>query len=109
MSFGAAAPVEVVVSGPKMADNRAFAQTIRTSMEKIAVLKDIRYGQTLDYPTVDVKSIGNAQPFQAFMLMMFLNPWSLLLLLQGSPRPTTGAIPQTVSGIKFKLKSLKPS
>ena len=55
MSFGAAAPVEVVVSGPKMADNRAFAQTIRKSMEKIAVLKDIRYGQTLDYPTVDVK------------------------------------------------------
>jgi multidrug efflux pump subunit AcrB len=55
MSFGAAAPVEVVVSGPKMADNRTFAQTIRKSMEKIAVLKDIRYGQTLDYPTVDVK------------------------------------------------------
>jgi multidrug efflux pump subunit AcrB len=55
MSFGAAAPVEVVVSGPKMADNRAFAHTIRKSMEKIAVLKDIRYGQTLDYPTVDVK------------------------------------------------------
>ena len=55
MSFGAAAPVEVVVSGPKMADDRAFAHTIRKSMEKIAVLKDIRYGQTLDYPTVDVK------------------------------------------------------
>ncbi|NBY00771.1 MAG: efflux RND transporter permease subunit [Planctomycetes bacterium] len=55
MSFGAAAPVEVVVSGPKMADNRAFAQSIRNSMEKIKVLKDIRYGQTLDYPTVDVK------------------------------------------------------
>ncbi|MFM7095960.1 MAG: efflux RND transporter permease subunit [Gemmataceae bacterium] len=55
MSFGAAAPVEVVVSGPKMADNRAFAQTLRKSIEKISVLKDIRYGQTLDYPTVDVK------------------------------------------------------
>ncbi len=55
MSFGAAAPIEVVVSSPKMADNRAFAATLRKAIEKVTFIKDIRYGQILDYPTVEVK------------------------------------------------------
>lgn len=54
MSLGASAPIEVAVSGPNLAVNREFAEKIRTRMEKIPALRDIQFGQALDYPTVDI-------------------------------------------------------
>jgi multidrug efflux pump subunit AcrB len=54
MSFGSPTPVEVVVSGPKLADNRAFAAKVFASIEKIPTIRDLQYGQTLDYPTIEV-------------------------------------------------------
>ena len=54
MSFGSPTPVEVAVSGSKMADNRAHAEKIRTELAKVGSLRDLRYGQALDYPTVAV-------------------------------------------------------
>jgi len=35
--------------------DRAFAEKVKTQLEDIAVLRDVQYGQSLDYPTVDVK------------------------------------------------------
>lgn len=55
MSFGSATPIEVMVSGPKMADNRAFAIKLKKAMEQYHDLRDLHYGQTLDYPTLDVR------------------------------------------------------
>jgi multidrug efflux pump subunit AcrB len=55
MSFGSPTPVEVAVSGPKMADNRAFAAKVRDELAKVPTLRDLQYGQSLDYPTVEVK------------------------------------------------------
>jgi multidrug efflux pump subunit AcrB len=55
MSFGSPTPVEVVVSGPKMADNRAYAERVHKQMAAIPSLKDLQYGQSLDYPTVEVR------------------------------------------------------
>jgi multidrug efflux pump subunit AcrB len=55
MSFGSPTPIEVVVSGPSFADNRAHAARLKTGLEQIASLRDLQYGQPLDYPTVDVK------------------------------------------------------
>jgi multidrug efflux pump subunit AcrB len=54
MSFGSPTPVEVVVSGPKMADNRAHAAKVRAELEKVPDLRDLHYAQSLDYPTFDV-------------------------------------------------------
>ncbi len=54
MSFGAPTPVEVAVSGPKLPDTRAYAAKLRTRFAQIKTLADLRYGQALDYPTVDV-------------------------------------------------------
>jgi multidrug efflux pump subunit AcrB len=56
MSFGTATPVEVVVSSPadKFAANRAYAEKIRTELDKITSLRDLQYAQPLDYPTIDV-------------------------------------------------------
>jgi len=55
MSFGAPTPIEVVVSGPKMADNRLYAEKLHTYLAKIPSLRDLQYGQSLDYPTIEVQ------------------------------------------------------
>jgi multidrug efflux pump subunit AcrB len=54
MSFGSPTPIEVAVSGPRPADNRAFAEKIYAALGRIPALKDLQFGQSLDYPTVDV-------------------------------------------------------
>jgi len=55
MSFGSPTPVEVVVSGPKLADNLAHATKVREALASIESLKDIQFGQSLDYPSVGVR------------------------------------------------------
>ncbi len=54
MSFGASTPIEVAVSGPNFGNDRAFAEVIRDRLGKIPELRDLQFGQSLDYPTVDV-------------------------------------------------------
>ena len=54
MSLGSTTPIEVAVSGPNLAANREFAGKIREQLEKIPALRDVQFGQALDYPTVDV-------------------------------------------------------
>jgi multidrug efflux pump subunit AcrB len=54
MSFGAPTPVEVVVSGQKLAETRAYAEKVRAELEKIKSLRDLQFAQPMDYPTVDV-------------------------------------------------------
>jgi multidrug efflux pump subunit AcrB len=55
MSFGSPTPVEVVVSGPKLAESRAFAEKVHAQLEGIESLRDLQFMQPLDYPVVDVK------------------------------------------------------
>jgi multidrug efflux pump subunit AcrB len=55
MSFGSPTPVEVVVSGPKLADNRAYAERVYAQLEGVGPLRDLQTVQSLNYPTVDVQ------------------------------------------------------
>jgi multidrug efflux pump subunit AcrB len=55
MSFGSPTPVEVQVSGPKMADNRAHAGRVFAELAKVPALRDLQYVQALDYPTVEIR------------------------------------------------------
>ncbi len=54
MSLGASTPIEVAVSGPNLAANREFAEKVKERLQKIPSLRDVQFGQALDYPTVDV-------------------------------------------------------
>jgi multidrug efflux pump subunit AcrB len=54
MSFGSPTPLEVSVSGPSFADSRAYAERIRAELATIPALRDLQYGQSLDYPTIEV-------------------------------------------------------
>jgi len=55
MSMGSPTPIEVSVTGPNLADDRAFAEKVRSALSRMPQLRDVQFGQTLDYPTVDVK------------------------------------------------------
>jgi multidrug efflux pump subunit AcrB len=54
MNFGAPTPVEVAVIGPDFAASRAFATTVRNELSQIGSLRDLQFGQTLDYPAIQV-------------------------------------------------------
>jgi multidrug efflux pump subunit AcrB len=54
MSLGSPTPIEVAVSGPNLAASREFAERVKERLSTITFLRDVQFGQTLDYPTVDV-------------------------------------------------------
>ena len=53
-SMGVSTPIEVVVSGPSIDADRAFADKVKAKLERIPTLNDVQYSQSLDYPTVKV-------------------------------------------------------
>jgi multidrug efflux pump subunit AcrB len=54
MSFGAPTPIEVAISGPSLDNNRAFAEKVRQKLSVLPSLRDVQFGQPLDYPSVNV-------------------------------------------------------
>jgi multidrug efflux pump subunit AcrB len=54
MSMGAANPIEVAVSGPTLAADRAFAEKVKEKLQGIGTLRDVQFAQSMDYPTVQV-------------------------------------------------------
>ena len=54
MNFGAPTPVEVAVMGPDFAASRTFATRVREELAKITSLRDLQFGQALDYPAIQV-------------------------------------------------------
>jgi multidrug efflux pump subunit AcrB len=55
MSFGSPTPIEIAVSGPNLADSRKHAEAIRAELASIPALRDLQFGQSLDYPTIRVE------------------------------------------------------
>jgi multidrug efflux pump subunit AcrB len=54
MSLGAPTPIEVAVSGLNLAADREFAEKVKARLQQLPTLRDVQFGQSLDYPTVDV-------------------------------------------------------
>jgi len=54
MSFGAPTPIEVAISGPSLDNDRAFAEKVRQKLSVLPSLRDVQFGQPLDYPSVNV-------------------------------------------------------
>src|SRR5678815_4488058 len=54
MNFGTSTPVEVAITGPDFGASRTFAAKVRDELARIPALRDLQYGQTLDYPAVQV-------------------------------------------------------
>lgn len=54
MNFGSPTPIEVAIRGPNFNTNKECAKKILSQMSHISHLRDLQYGQPLDYPTVDI-------------------------------------------------------
>jgi multidrug efflux pump subunit AcrB len=54
MNFGTSTPVEVAITGPDFAASRTFAAKVRDQLARIPALRDLQYGQALDYPAIQV-------------------------------------------------------
>src|SRR5678815_1042646 len=46
--------MEIAVMGPDFAASRSFARKLQDELAGIASLRDLQYGQTLDYPAIQV-------------------------------------------------------
>lgn len=54
MNFGAPTPVEVAITGPDFVASRTFATKVRDELARIPTLRDLQFGQALDYPAIQV-------------------------------------------------------
>lgn len=54
MNLGSPTPISVQVTGPNLIADKLFANKIMQQMSKIPQLRDLQWGQPLDYPTVQV-------------------------------------------------------
>lgn len=54
MNLGSPTPIKVQVMGPDMVANKLFAQKILKELKKEPKLRDLQWGQPLDYPSVDI-------------------------------------------------------
>ncbi|WNM62543.1 efflux RND transporter permease subunit [Candidatus Nitrospira neomarina] len=55
MSMGSPTPIEIAMSGPNMEANRAYAERVREELSHLSAIRDLRFGQPLDYPTLAVR------------------------------------------------------
>src|SRR5262249_49149968 len=54
MSFGSSTPVEIAVNGPSLDANKGYADKVRDALRKVDSLRDVQFGQALDYPAMAV-------------------------------------------------------
>jgi multidrug efflux pump subunit AcrB len=54
MSFGSPTPVEIAVSGPEFAESLAYSKLLHRELATIPSLRDLQFGQSLEYPTIQV-------------------------------------------------------
>jgi len=54
MNFGSPTPVEVAVTGHDLSADRSYAEKLLAGMSRIDSLRDLQFGQPLDYPTINI-------------------------------------------------------
>lgn len=54
MNLGSPTPIKIQVMGPDMVANKLFAGKILKELKKIDKLRDLQWGQPLDYPSCDI-------------------------------------------------------
>lgn len=55
MDFGSPTPIQVAIHGPHMATNHAYAERVQAQLSRNRYLRDLQYGQPLEYPSLNVE------------------------------------------------------
>lgn len=53
-SLGAPTPIEISVTGKSLDADRTYANKLMAELKKVPILRDLQFGQPLDYPTLKV-------------------------------------------------------
>jgi multidrug efflux pump subunit AcrB len=110
MSFGSPTPVDVAVSGPNLADNRAYAAKLHAELAGIPSLRDLQTAQSLEYPTVEVNvdreraGLSGVTPAEAARSLVTATSSSRFVVPNFWPDPKSGIgyqvqvdIPQSIT------------
>lgn len=54
MSFGSPTPISIAVTSPSLDSSQAYAERLKTELSKLSFVRDLQFGQTLDYPTLAI-------------------------------------------------------
>jgi multidrug efflux pump subunit AcrB len=65
MNFGAPTPIEVAIKGPRPEAIRPWAEKVLAEMKQIPGLRDLQFGQPLDYPSWTSGSTASARASSA--------------------------------------------
>ncbi len=55
LDFGSPTPIQVAIHGPHMAANHAYAEKVLSQLGRNRYLRDLQYGQPLEYPSLNVE------------------------------------------------------
>lgn len=55
MNLGSPTPITVQVTGPDLVADKVFAHKVLKEMKKVPQLRDLQWGQPLDYPSCEIK------------------------------------------------------
>lgn len=55
MSMGSPTPIEIAMSGPNLDANREYAEKVLKELSGLPSIRDLHFGQPLDYPTLAVR------------------------------------------------------
>lgn len=109
MSFGSPTPVEIAVSGPNLADNKAYAEKLRVQLARERSLRDLQYGQSLDYPALNVEldreraGLAGVSVAQAARSLVAATSSSRFVVPNYWPDPKTGIGYQVQVEIPYQL------
>lgn len=53
-NLGAPTPVEIAIVGKNLTDNKVFADKLKAELAKIKEIRDLQFGEALDYPALNV-------------------------------------------------------
>jgi len=54
MSFGSPTPIEIAVGGSSLDESRRYAEAIRAELSGVESLRDVGFGELLEYPTLQI-------------------------------------------------------
>lgn len=54
MSLGAPTPVEILVTGKSLREDKRYADMLRQRLANLPYIRDLQYGQPLDYPSLNI-------------------------------------------------------
>ena len=55
MNLGSPTPITVQITGPNLVADKVFATKVLKELKKVPQLRDLQWGQPLDYPSVEIK------------------------------------------------------